>query len=84
MTANEREETRITEDLAFRVRFENAFWVEQATGLLRQATSLPQCSAASCRRKRAGSPFHPFSKHTLRRQAGRRGGFWLRVVVFQK
>ena len=39
--------------------------MEQATCLLRQATSLPQLSAAGCRRKRAGSPFHPFSKHAL-------------------
>src|SRR2546426_73787 len=28
--------------------------------------SLPHFSAAGCRRKRAGSPFHPFSKHSLR------------------
>ncbi|MBI4659408.1 MAG: YfiR family protein [Verrucomicrobia bacterium] len=38
--------------------FENAFWVEQATGL-------PPFSAEGCRRKRARSPFHPFSKHAL-------------------
>ena len=35
------------------------FWVEQATGLFRRATSPPDSSAASCRRTRAGSSFPP-------------------------
>jgi prepilin-type N-terminal cleavage/methylation domain-containing protein len=45
---------------------ENAFGVEQATCLLRQATSLPLLWAASCRPKQAGSPFHPILKHALK------------------
>ncbi|MBI4657628.1 MAG: alpha/beta hydrolase [Verrucomicrobia bacterium] len=41
------------------------FWVEQATGLSRRASNPPDFSAASCRQKRAGSPFHPFIRHAL-------------------
>ncbi len=41
------------------------FWVAQATGLFRRATSRPGFSAASCRRKRAGSPCHPFFRPRL-------------------
>ena len=51
--------------LPLRVCLKTRFWVEQATGLLRRATSPPLCSAASCRRERAGSPFHPIFKPAL-------------------
>jgi len=43
----------------------NVFRVEQATGLLRQATSLPCVRVAGCHPQRAGSPFYPFAKQTL-------------------
>ncbi|MBI4660554.1 MAG: lamin tail domain-containing protein [Verrucomicrobia bacterium] len=42
----------------------SAFWVEQATDLLRRATNSPAFLAASCRQRRAGSPFHPFFRLT--------------------
>jgi hypothetical protein len=45
-----------------RASLENALWVEQATGL-------SEFWPAGCRPGRAGSPFHPFSKHGLRCRA---------------
>ena len=45
--------------------FKTRFGVEQASGLFRRATSPSGASAASCRPRRAGSPFHPFLKHAL-------------------
>ena len=42
------------------------FWVEQATGRLRRTASPLNFSPASCRRKRAGSPFHPLFKQALK------------------
>ena len=51
--------------IRLRAWIENTVWVEQATGLCRRAISPPGFSAASCRRKRAGSPFPPFSIQAL-------------------
>ncbi|MBI4661878.1 MAG: hypothetical protein HY735_23910 [Verrucomicrobia bacterium] len=44
----------------------NAFWLEQAAGLLRQATSLPRFGLAVCHPKWAGGQFHPYLRHALR------------------
>ncbi len=75
----------------FKACWKIPFWVEQATGLFRRATRPPGFSAASCRRKRAGSPCHPFLNLVLRMKfslcAGqeRRSGFtpitWAAVLL---
>ena len=52
--------------LLLRACLKIVFWVEQATGLLRRATSPPGLLAAGCRQTRAGSPFHPFFRQALR------------------
>ena len=49
-----------------RACFKTRFGVEQATGVFRWATSPPGASAASCRRRPAGSPFHPLFKQAIR------------------
>lgn len=53
-----------------RVCQDSAARVEQAARLWRRAANPPVAAAASCRRRRAGSPFHPFWRITF-------AGSWL-------
>ncbi len=62
-----------------RAGLETQFWVEQATGLLRRATNPLRFSAASCRRGRAGSPFHPILKPAQRGRQKNSPTSWIRT-----
>jgi len=65
--------------MALRACLKIVFWVEQATGLLRRATSPPGLLAAGCRQTQAGSlagsPFHPFFRQALREREPRSKDF---------